>query len=75
MTLPGGHSSSVMSVGFLPDGRRIVSRSYGKTVRMWDPDTGKALGDPLVEHSDWVVSVGFSPDGRRIVSSSYDNMV
>ena len=31
-----GHSGSVLSVSFSPDGKRIVSGSYDKTVKVWD---------------------------------------
>ena len=39
-----GHSDSVTSVSFSPDGKRIVSGSHDKTVKVWDislPDTSK----------------------------------
>ena len=35
-----GHSDKVSSVWFSPDGSRIVSGSYDKTVRIWNPVTG-----------------------------------
>ena len=35
-----GHSSSVTSVCFSPDGTRIVSGSWDKTVRIWNAVTG-----------------------------------
>jgi WD40 repeat protein len=31
-----GHTDSVMSVAFSPDGKKIVSGSYDKTLKVWD---------------------------------------
>ena len=56
-----------------PDGARIVSGSFDKTIRIWDAKTGKALSEPFKGHTRFVSSVGFSPDGARIVSGSDDN--
>ncbi|KIM58957.1 hypothetical protein SCLCIDRAFT_127030 [Scleroderma citrinum Foug A] len=70
-----GHTDLVTSVEFSPDGKRIVSGSSDKSVRVWDADTGVQIGSPLQGHTDWVMSVGFSPDGTRIVSGSEDKTV
>ena len=67
------HQDAVTSVAFSPDGRRIVSGSTDNTLRLWDANTGKAIGAPLQGHGGLVNSVAFSPDGRRIVSGSTDN--
>ncbi|KAJ6541298.1 WD40-repeat-containing domain protein [Mycena sp. CBHHK59/15] len=70
-----GHSDSVWSVAFSPDGRRIVSGSSDNTIRIWDADTQMQVGEALQGHSGSVRSVAFSPDGRRIVSGSYDHTI
>jgi len=57
---------------FSPHGKRIVSGSADKTVRLWDADTGQPVGQPIIGHTSAVLSVAFSPDGKRIVSSSAD---
>ena len=42
-----GHTGAVRSVGFSPDGTRIVSGSEDKTIRIWDANTGDEVMKPL----------------------------
>ncbi|KIM72106.1 hypothetical protein PILCRDRAFT_16443 [Piloderma croceum F 1598] len=70
-----GHSGLVCSVAFSPDGSRIVSGSFDITIRLWDAETGDAIGKPLEGHSSHVNSVAFSPDGSHIVSGSLDETI
>ena len=62
-----------MSAAFSPDGKRIVTASFDKTARLWDAESGKQIGEPLMGHTDAVRSAAFSPDGKRIVTASLDN--
>ncbi len=69
-----GHNDSIHHLTFSPDGSRLASASFDKTVRLWDVSTQKELR--LFEgHRDRVNCVAFSPDGSRIVSGSADNTV
>jgi WD40 repeat protein len=70
-----GHSNSVNSVSFSPDGKRIVSGSWDSTIRVWDTETGELVAGPFNGHNDWVTSVAFSPDSKWIVSGSEDRTI
>ena len=64
----------VTSVSFDRSGRRIVSGSWDKTVRVWDAESGVELAC-LRGHDGEVTSVSFDQSGRRIVSGSWDKTV
>jgi RNA polymerase sigma factor (sigma-70 family) len=66
-----GHQDRVTAVAFTPDGRRIVSGSHDRTVRLWEVDSGKEVRQ-FEGHRDRVYGVALSPDGRRLASSGGD---
>ena len=64
-----GHTDSVNSVHFSPNGLRVISGSGDSTVRLWDVATGVLL-KTLTGHTDSVNSVHFSPNGQTLASTS-----
>ena len=69
-----GHSGSVESVAFSPDGATIASGSSDGTVHLWGSGTSdyKRL---FIGYSGGVNIVAFSPDGRTIAVGSEDNAI
>ena len=66
-----GHSGSVISAAFSPDGSRLATATRDGTIRLWDPYTGDQQL-VLRGHQARVTSVVFSPDGSRLASTSVD---
>lgn len=69
-----GHSKTVTSVAFSPNGKMILSASWDQTIKLWDATTGRALRT-FGGHTNAVNAVAFSPDGRLIASASGDKSV
>ncbi|EYB30533.1 hypothetical protein FG05_30173 [Fusarium graminearum] len=64
-----GHSSSVSSVVFSHDSKKVASSSDDKTIRIWNAETGECERE-LKGHSGRVCSVVFSHDSKKVASSS-----
>ncbi|KAJ7744044.1 WD40 repeat-like protein [Mycena maculata] len=86
-----GHTDSVYSANFSPDGTQIPSRSGDNTfssdgtqivsgsddntIHIWDAHNGTLIAGPSEGHTDCVNSVQFSSDATQIVSGSSDNTI
>jgi WD40 repeat protein len=66
-----GHTGWAWGVTFSPDGRRALSGSDDKTLRLWNLEKGTEICC-LEGHTDWVACVAFAPDGRTALSGSND---
>ena len=69
-----GHTGTVNSVTFSPDGMQILTASGDATARIWDAHTGVEL-KKFEGHKNSVLSAAYFPDGKRIVTASEDSTV
>jgi WD40 repeat protein len=66
-----GHACGVTACAVTPDGRRVVSASEDKTLKVWNLESGRAVAT-LEGHAGSVWACAVAPDGRRVVSASED---
>ena len=66
-----GHTGWVCAVTVTPDGRRVLSASQDRTLRLWDLESGETIRT-LEGHADAVYAVAVTPDGRSAISGSGD---
>jgi WD40 repeat protein len=69
-----GHSDSVWSVAYSPNGQTLASGSWDNTIKLWNVKTGNLL-QTLTGHSKDINSVAYSPDGQTLASASNDNTI
>jgi WD40 repeat protein len=71
-----GHENWVVSLGFSPDMKMLVSGAGDSTARVWSVSEGKELGRiQFPGPSTYVKSVGFSHDGKLILAAAENGQV
>lgn len=61
----------IHDVQFSPNERLVATCSSDLTARIWNAETGAAIGSPLT-HPGWVFSAQFSSDGKRLLTACDD---
>lgn len=69
-----GHTDTVYTVAFSPDGTLMATGSKDMKVRLWDPATG-IVQRTLEGHTGSVYGVSFSLDGAFAASASWDGTI
>ena len=69
-----GHEAGVQQAAFAPDGKTALTVADDRTVRHWDPATGRLIGSPMA-HPMPVGVARFAPDGRSIVTGCEDGII
>ena len=72
------HRAGITCISCSPDGSKILSCSEsGETLREWDFNTGKQIGEPFIGGHEypWVRRLSYSPNGRHFVTGSADSTI
>jgi len=75
-SLPGHQGGICVDgcIAFSPDGRRLASASWDKTIKLWEVSSGE-IWQTWQGHQDLVLSIAFSPNGLLLASGSADNQI
>jgi WD40 repeat protein len=65
-----GHTLSVWTVAWSPDGKRLASAGPDRTIRVWEPATGSCLQVLKQAAPGNINSVAWSPDGKWLASAA-----
>ena len=63
LILPIGHTSVLTDAQFSHDGKRVITTSYDKIVKIWDVQFGKLLAN-LKGHNETIIMTKYSPDDK-----------
>jgi WD40 repeat protein len=70
-----GHTNTVTSLAFSPDGTVLVTTSGDQTARVWDVATDPPVCRFVLQHPLEVPNAAFSPDGRLLATTCIDRML
>jgi len=68
------HGDCIRWLECLPDGRRVVTGSCSRTVRVWNLESGEEEGTSM-EHEKDITDLAATWDGKKIVSSEWSGRI
>jgi WD40 repeat protein len=68
------HTDWVRCLSFTPDGGKLVSGSFDKTIVLWDLETGESIYT-LADRPKGIFALAVSPDGKLLASGSWDETI
>ena len=68
------HEDIVLSLSWAPNGKRLASASWDKTVAVWDVPTGTQLLG-IQNPEGWITTVAWSPQSDQVAFGGYDQAI
>jgi WD40 repeat protein len=69
------HADWVRCLSFTPDGAKLASGSFDKTIKLWQLDTGEVIHTLADDRRKGVFALAVSPDGKLLASGSWDERI
>lgn len=70
-----GHTNSVFTLAYTPDGRFLLSAGRDAHLKAWDAHEGYRHHNDVVAHLFAINNLDFSPDGKHFVTCSLDKSI
>ncbi|KAG6382171.1 WD40-repeat-containing domain protein [Boletus reticuloceps] len=74
LVIPAPDKDYFWELAYLPDGRRVVTRADGGTVKVWNLENGGQEGTSM-EHKSELLGLAVTRDGKKIISSGEEGSI